>query len=147
MTGPSQGIELIDSAQTLIRSVSAGIGLSDNTVSSVKEDHLGRVWIATQGGGVDIIDPADWTVRYLNNLPGLKDTCYRVLLVDKYNRMWIGTDKGIYVADIKNNTITNISTKEGLTDDYVTSLIQYKEYVVAGAHHQITLISCTSSCD
>ncbi len=78
----------------------------------MKEDHLGRVWIATQGGGVDIIDPADWTVRYLNNLPGLKDTCYRVLLVDKYNRMWIGTDKGIYVTDTKNNTITHISTKK-----------------------------------
>ena len=76
ITGPSQGIELIDSAQTLIRSVSSGIGLSDNVVTAVKEDHQGRIWIATQGGGIDIIDPADWSVRFLNNLPGLKDTCY-----------------------------------------------------------------------
>ncbi len=140
-TGPSQGIELIDSAQTLIRSVSSGIGLSDNTVSAIKEDHFGLIWIATQGGGIDIIDPNDWSVRYLNNLPGIKDTCYRVLMVDQYNRTWIGTDKGIYVADLKNNTITSISTKEGLTDDYVTSLITYKNYIVAGTHRQITLIS------
>jgi signal transduction histidine kinase/CheY-like chemotaxis protein/ligand-binding sensor domain-containing protein len=141
VTGPSQGIELIDSAQTLIRSVSSGIGLSDNTVSAVKEDLQGRIWIATQGGGVDIIDPADWTVRYLNNLAGLKDTCFRVLLVDKYNRMWIGTDQGIYVADTKNNTITNISTKEGLSENYVTSLIHYKDMVVAGTHHKVSIIT------
>src|SRR5579863_7918603 len=141
VTGPSQGIELIDSAQTLIRSVSSGIGLSDNTVTAVKEDRQGRVWIATQGGGIDIIDPADWSVRYLNNLPGLKDTCFRVLLPDKYGRMWIGTDKGIYVADTKNNTITTITTREGLCDDYVSSLIQYKDVIVAGAHRKVSIVS------
>ena len=141
ITGPSQGIELIDSAQTLIRSVHAGIGLSDNTVSAVKEDHQGRIWIATQRGGVDIIDPADWSVRYLNNLPGLKDSCYRVIVPDKYNRMWIGTDKGIYVADLKNNTITTITTKEGLCDDYISSVILYKDAVVAAGHHRISIIS------
>ncbi len=141
ITGPSQGIELIDSAQTLIRSVSSGIGLSDNVVTAVKEDHQGRIWIATQGGGIDIIDPADWSVRFLNNLPGLKDTCFRVLLPDKYGRMWIGTDKGIYVADLKNNTITTITTKEGLCDDYVSSLIQYKDDVVAGTHRKVSIIS------
>jgi signal transduction histidine kinase/CheY-like chemotaxis protein/ligand-binding sensor domain-containing protein len=145
VTGPSQGIELIDSAQTLIRSVSSGIGLSDNTVTAVKEDQQGRVWIATQGGGIDIIDPADWSVRYLNNLPGLKDTCFRVLLPDKYGRMWIGTNKGIYVTDIKNNTITTITPKEGLCDDYISSLIQYKEFVVAAGHHKISMIRAPDS--
>ncbi|HET7000325.1 MAG TPA: two-component regulator propeller domain-containing protein, partial [Puia sp.] len=140
VTGPSQGIELIDSAQTLIRNVSSGIGLSDNTVTAVKEDQQGRIWIATQGGGINIIDPGDWSVRYLNNLPGLKDTCFRVLLNDKYGRMWVGTDKGIYVTDLKNNTVTTITSKEGLCDDYISSLIQYKDDVIAGAHHKISII-------
>ncbi|HEY2350494.1 MAG TPA: two-component regulator propeller domain-containing protein, partial [Puia sp.] len=62
VTGPSQGIELIDSAQSRIKSVQSGFGLSDNTVTAIKEDGQGRVWIATQGGGIDIIDPADSTV-------------------------------------------------------------------------------------
>jgi signal transduction histidine kinase/CheY-like chemotaxis protein/ligand-binding sensor domain-containing protein len=141
VTGPSEGIELIDSARNIIQSVRLGLGLSDNTVSHVKEDRQGLIWIATQSGGVDVIDPADWSVRYLNNLPGLKDTCYRVLLPDKYGRTWIGTDKGIYVADIKNNTITSITTKEGLSDNYVTSLKEYKGDVVAGTYHKVNLIS------
>ena len=73
----SQGIELIDSAQTLIRSVNSGSGLSDNFRYRCKEDHQGLDMDRYPGRWYRYHDPADWSVRYLNNLPGLKDTCFR----------------------------------------------------------------------
>jgi signal transduction histidine kinase/CheY-like chemotaxis protein/ligand-binding sensor domain-containing protein len=144
ITGPSEGVELIDSAKTGIRRLNSANGLSNNLISAIKEDRKGRIWLATSRGGVDMIDPATWTIQYLNKAPGLKDTCYRVLLDDKYDRMWIGTDKGIYVADTKQGTLTSISTKEGLSNDYISSLIEYNDYVVAGTHNKVSLIAETA---
>ena len=141
ITGPSEGIEIIDSAKTTIRRADKADGLSDNNILSVKSDKQGRIWVATYLGGIDVIDPHTWTIRYLNNAPGLKDTCFRMLMPDKYGRMWIGTDKGIYIADIKQGTLTSISTTEGLSNDYISSLIEYKDYVVAGTHNKINIIT------
>ncbi|MCW3118954.1 MAG: hypothetical protein JWM28_3036, partial [Chitinophagaceae bacterium] len=81
------------------------------------------------------------TVKYLNNQPGLKDTCYRVILVDKYGRIWIGTDKGIYIADTKQGTLTNITTTQGLTNNRVLSLLEYNSSVIAGTNNKISIIT------
>jgi signal transduction histidine kinase/DNA-binding response OmpR family regulator/ligand-binding sensor domain-containing protein len=140
ITGPSEGIELIDSSKTSIRRLTMANGLSDNTVTHIKEDQNGQIWIATSQGGVDIIDPDTWTVRYLNEMPGLKDTCYRVILPDKFGRMWIGTDMGIYIADLKKGIITTIDKKNGLSNNYISSLKEYQDYVVAAAHNKVNII-------
>ncbi|MDE3143284.1 MAG: ATP-binding protein, partial [Bacteroidota bacterium] len=140
LTGPSQGIQIIDSAKTSIRRAWKMNGLSDNNILSIKQDKQGKVWIATYVGGVDIIDPETMTIQYLNNAPGLKDTCYRDLMPDKYGRMWIGTDKGIYVADTKQGTLTSISTREGLSNDYISSMNEYNENVVVGTHNKANII-------
>ena len=140
ITGPSEGVEMIDSAKTMIRSINKAGGLSDNNISSIKQDRQGLIWIATSLGGVDVIDPETWSVRYLNNMPGLSDTCNRVLMLDQYNRMWIGTDKGIYIADVKQGTITSITTSEGLSNNYISSLNEYKGLVIAGTHNKVNII-------
>jgi ligand-binding sensor domain-containing protein len=56
-TGPSEGVELIDSAKTIIKSVSKAGGLSDNNIANIKQDKQGLLWAATNQGGVDLIDP------------------------------------------------------------------------------------------
>jgi signal transduction histidine kinase/CheY-like chemotaxis protein len=141
LTGPSQGIQIIDSAKTSIRFAGKADGLSDDNILNIKRDNQGRVWIATYTGGIDVIDPSTWTIQYLNNEPGLKDTCYRTLMPDKYGRMWIATDKGIYIADTKQGTLTSISTAQGLSNDYLTSLVEYNDQVVAGAYHKVNIIT------
>ncbi len=141
ITGPTEGIQVIDSAKTTIRRINAAGGLSDNSISAIKQDKQGRIWLATVKGGVDLIDPAASTIQYLNNAPGLKDTCYRVLLNDHYDRMWIGTDKGAYLADTHTGTLTPVSTREGLSNDYVSSLIEYKNSILAGTHNKVNIIT------
>ena len=141
LTGPSQGIDLLDSAKKGTRHVDVNGGLSDNNIQDTKQDGSGLIWMATNKGGVDIIDPKSGTIKYLNDQPGLKDTCNRVLLVDKDGRVWIGTDKGIYVADTRKGTITTITTTEGLTDNKILSLLEYNGSVVAGTNNKISLIT------
>ena len=140
ITGPSNGIELINALKKDIRHIGMAGGLSDETIQDIKQDNEGMIWLATQNNGVDVIDPIAGTIKNLNNQPGLKDTCIRILMPDKYGRMWIGTDKGIYVADTKNGTLTPITTKEGLVSNQIISLLQYNGNVVAGTNNKLSII-------
>jgi signal transduction histidine kinase/CheY-like chemotaxis protein/streptogramin lyase len=140
ITGPSEGIELIDSSKTKITRLSIANGLSNNTITAIKQDRSGKIWVATAGGGVDVIDQAAGTIKYLNNMPGLKDTCNRVLMEDRFGRMWIGTNRGIYIVDLKLGTITSITEKEGLTNNYVTSILEYKGRVLVGTSNKVSVI-------
>ena len=141
MVGPNNGVDVIDSVNKIIRHVDVAGGLSDNNIQDFKQDNNGLMWLATNKSGVDIIDPVARTVKYLNDQPGLRDTCNRILLKDKQGRMWIGTDKGVYVADLKHGTLTTITTKEGLTDNRVLSLLEYNGSIAAGTNRKITLIT------
>lgn len=141
LTGPTNGVDLLDSARNEIRHLDVSGGLSDNNIQDTKQDSRGFIWLATNKRGVDIVDPKFETVKYLLGHPGLEDTCNRVLLIDDNDRAWIGTDKGIYIADTKNSTLTTITTREGLTDNKVLSLLKYKGSVVAGTGHKLTLIT------
>jgi signal transduction histidine kinase/ligand-binding sensor domain-containing protein len=141
VTGPSKGISLLDSAKKLILHTDVMGGLSDDAILDVKQDKNGLIWLATQKSGINVVNTANGTVKYLNDQPGLKDTCLRMMLEDKQGRMWIGTDKGIYVADIKENTLTSISTKQGLSNNTILSLLEYNGIVLAGTKEKISMIT------
>ena len=141
LTGPNSGIDMIDSANNIILHTDAAGGLSDNTIMDAKQDQNGLIWLATNQNGIDIVDPRQGTVKYLNNQPGLRDTCNRMMLEDEYGRMWIGTDKGIYIADVKNGTLTSITTKQGLSNNTILSLLEYNGTVLAGTNNKISMVT------
>jgi signal transduction histidine kinase/ligand-binding sensor domain-containing protein len=141
LTGQSAGVQVIDSSMNRIRMATKTEGLSDNLISSMKRDNQGHIWLATYRGGIDIADPSTWTVRTLNDAPGLSDTCYRELYLDNHGKMWIGTDRGIYVADPVAGTLTTITTKEGLSNDYGTAFADYKNEIIAGTYHKVDIIT------
>ncbi len=147
LTGPSGGISLLDTSKKIILHTDVTGGLSDNTILDVKQDNNGLVWLATRKGGVNVVNPTDGTVKYLNNQPGLMDTCNRLMLLDKYGRMWIGTDKGIYIADTKEGTLTSITTKQGLSNNTVLSLLEYNGNIVAGTQDKISIITAPAPGD
>ena len=147
LTGPSNGIDMVDSAKNITLHAGVSGGLNDNNIGDVKQDKDGLIWLATNSNGIDIIDPIKGTVKYLNNQPGLKDVCNRILLEDKDGRMWIGTDKGIYVADTKNNTLTTITKKQGLSNNTVLSLLEYNGSVIAGTNNKVNIITAPAAGD
>ncbi|MEP6712912.1 MAG: ATP-binding protein, partial [Ferruginibacter sp.] len=147
LTGPSGGISLLDTSKKIILHTDVPGGLSDNTILDVKQDNNGLVWLATNTGGINVVNPTEGTVKYLNNQPGLMDTCARLMVQDKYGRMWIGTDKGIYVADTKEGTLTSITTKQGLSSNRVLSLLEYNGNILAGTQDKISIITAPAPGD
>jgi signal transduction histidine kinase/ligand-binding sensor domain-containing protein len=144
-TTPSSGIDFMDAAKTMVKHASMAEGLSDDDIGDVKQDSQGLIWVATYRGGVDVIDPQDGTIKNLSDAPGLKDLNNKVLLTDKDGRIWIGTSQGIYVADTKQNTLTAITTAEGLTNNNVTSLLQYDGKVLAAVNNRVSVITPPSN--
>lgn len=141
ISGPAGGVDLIDFANKKIMHAGVKEGLSEDNVLDVRPDSMGYVWVATYSKGVDVIDPQTGTIQNLSQGAGLKDSCYRLLMLDEFGRMWIGTDKGIYIADKKAGTLTAISTKEGLSDDYITSMLPYKGKMIIATHNKGDIIT------
>lgn len=145
LSGPTKGIGYVDLQNNIIKQAGIKQGLSDDGIADIKQDAEGNIWLGTVKGGVDVINLTDGTVKYLTNAPGLKDTCYRILLPDNAGRMWIGTDKGIYVADIKANTLTELTTAEGLPANKIISLLQHDGKIYAASDKSVSIITPPSA--
>ena len=140
ISGPAGGVDRIDAITKSMVHLGVKEGLSENNVLDVKQDKGGRIWIATYTRGVEVLDTAQGIIQTLNQGRGLSDTCYRFLEPDESGNMWIGTDRGIYIANMDAGTLTNISVKEGLTDNYTTSLLPFQGKMIVGTHHAATII-------
>lgn len=140
-TGPGEGVALFDSSKNSILHTDKAHGLSDDVILDTRQDMNGRYWLATRAGGINVYDRSTGTVRFINDQPGLRDTSNKVILTDTYGRIWIGTSKGVYMADIKANTITNISTNNGLSNNKILSLLEYKGSIIAGTNNKISIIT------
>ncbi len=78
--------------------------LSNNNVSSIYQDHLGDIWVATYGGGICKLAPETGKfTRYpyirnnffnRNNHGALDDNQVLSIFEDKSGTLWVGTNKG-----------------------------------------------------
>ncbi len=145
LTGPSNGIDLIDSAQTVILHTERANGLNDNNIADAIEDKEGNIWIAGFVGGLGLIDPGTATMQLINDLEGLRDTCSKVLQVDDRGRIWVGTDKGIYVFDKRKQTVTTITTQEGLPSNRVLAILPYRDKMVIATDTKSAVVRAPAS--
>jgi signal transduction histidine kinase/ligand-binding sensor domain-containing protein/CheY-like chemotaxis protein len=144
ISGPAGGVDRIG-ADKSFQHLGKKEGLSEDNVIDIKADSRGRIWIATNNKGVEVLDSAQGTVQNLNQGPGLRDTCFRSLMPDASGNMWIGTDKGIYIADLQHNTLTIVSEKEGLSDNYITSMLPYQGKMIVGTRNRASIVSPPAS--
>jgi len=140
-----EGVDVVDLQKKAIRHLGIAQGLKDTSVSDIKQDRKGQVWITTFTGGVYLIDPERNTMKYLKDAPGLKDSYFKLLLPDKKGNIWIGTDKGIYIVSAKGDSLTSFSTREGLINDNIISLNEYDGRIYAGTKSGVSIITPPSS--
>ena len=145
ISGPSGGVDRVDAVSKSLMHLGSKEGLSEDNILDVKSDKQGRIWIATNTKGVEVLDSAQGTIQTLNQGRGLSDTCYRSLTPDESGNMWIGTDRGIYIANLNAGTLTIVSEKEGLSDNYITSILPYKGKMIIGTHNRANIISLPNS--
>ena len=134
------GIDVYDPKNNTFKHLGKLEGLSDNDPQDVTLDQQGRIWVSTYTGGIDVIDPKTSTIQYLKNEP-FKVTDQRFLLLDSLGNMWISTKAGIYIADVKNQTLTSFSTPQGLIDAGVISLLKHNNQIYAGTTKGVSVIT------
>lgn len=86
--------------------ISSNHGLSQNSVFSIAQDHLGFMWFSTQDG-VNRYDGHSFLVfrQNLSDSNSLSNNFCGPLLVDRQGRIWIGTE-GSGVDMLDPNTVT-----------------------------------------
>ena len=142
MGGQDNGIDVYDPRTQLTKHIGIKEGLTDINVTDLCLDTKGNMWVATFNGGVDEIDAGNGSIKYLNKLPGFNEALKpRMFSAGNNGDMWIGTDKGIYVANIKNNMLTPISTDQGLINEEVISMLGHNGRIYAGTNGGISVIT------
>ncbi len=110
--------------------LSSAQGLSQNSVLSIEQDELDRVWIGTRDG-LNRYDGEKITVY--RNIPGdstsITNNDIRCIQKDKNGFLWIGTQKGLNRYNPRNNTFSNFFYKPGvnsLINNRITAITQLK---------------------
>lgn len=89
-------------------------GLSHDTISALRFDADGRLWVGTYGGGLNRLDAATGTVALFDETNGLPNPIIYGILQDEAGRLWVGTNKGIVWFDPRHPTFVNLDVRDGL---------------------------------
>lgn len=94
-------------------------------VTGFGRDNDNRLWLSTYGEGLFYID-RDSLVN-VNSANGINDDFVYGLVSDNQGYIWAGTDNGLAICTIIDGkpSITQVTTRDGLPDNIVTSL-QYE---------------------
>jgi ligand-binding sensor domain-containing protein/serine phosphatase RsbU (regulator of sigma subunit) len=104
--------------------------LSDNTVSTINEDGKGNLWIGHKSGKISIYKAK--TITKFNPEEGLSKQEVSSFFIDKNNILWFSTyGEGVYYYSGKNRKrLYNISTDNGLIDNYVYDIAQDNDSIL-----------------
>ena len=99
--------------------------ISSNTVSCIKEDENGILWLGTLGGGLASYDPEKDKFRNWKPDASKKYSMANInvnSLAFEKNRIWFATDIGVHIFDKKTEHFRQIAKKDGLPDDLINSV-------------------------
>ncbi len=100
----------------------------NNYFMSVVSDHNEAVWAGSLGGGVTQL-LSNGKLKYYSKKAGLKTYDVSCLFVDDKNNLWIGS-KGQGVSKFDGQYFTQITTKNGLANDFVNTIFQDKNGII-----------------
>jgi len=134
MGGLNNGLDVYDPINQTLKHIGKTQGLDQLAIVDVKLGNQGDVWLSTAGDVYKISHDLG-IIKSLNVGKGNK-----TLLADDGGNIWIGTQEGIFIADKLNSRLVNFSTKQGLINKQLTSLLKYNHHVYASTLKGITVI-------
>ncbi len=90
--------------------------ISNNTASSIYEDHLGRLWICTLAG-LNLFDPYTKHFTVYNAKNGLPNDYAEAVLEDVQGHLWVSTNNGLAMLDPSTGKFRYFTTENGLQAD------------------------------
>ncbi|HEY1038391.1 MAG TPA: two-component regulator propeller domain-containing protein [Bacteroidia bacterium] len=100
-------------------------GFMNNSITSIKQDAKGNLWIGTYGDGAYVYDGSKF-FRIDLGLELYKQTILDIYF-DNHDNVWLATlSSGIAEYNTIAKTFTWLSEKEGLSNNHVRSIIQDK---------------------
>ncbi|MGE5496541.1 MAG: two-component regulator propeller domain-containing protein, partial [Syntrophothermus sp.] len=114
--------------------------LKSVTVVDIMEDHAGKLWVCTRSNGIRIFDGNKFTELHLPVGSSYKPWS---IVEDKSHNLWIGLyGNGIMRYDPLTNKFSLLSTRDGLIDDNILSmLIDKKGFIWLGTNSGICKIN------
>ena len=107
--------------------------ISNNVISSICSDYLGKIWVAHYNG-VNIIDPQTNVVSTIpigSKSPHSFSKISLCLFEDRQHRMWIGTNEGLFEFDPRTRSFNQfVHTPEhlsGLVGNIVSAITEDKK--------------------
>ena len=108
-------------------------GIGSNAIVCITQDRNGNMWFGTQNEGVSVYDGQSFT-RFTTD-QGLMSNAIFCMTEDQSGRLWLGTENGLCVITSeeveqganslkKRFTIKNYNVTNGLTDNFVTQVVQ-----------------------
>ncbi|MCU0424100.1 MAG: ATP-binding protein [Candidatus Kapabacteria bacterium] len=97
-------------------------GLPQNSAQALCQTRDGYLWIGTEEGLVRF-DGVQFTVFDVNNTPALGANTIQALCEDRSGTLWIGTNGG-GVCAYKNGVFTSFTSRDGLSNDFVSSIVE-----------------------
>ncbi|MEQ9052514.1 MAG: two-component regulator propeller domain-containing protein, partial [Marinoscillum sp.] len=85
--------------------------IGGNIISTIAEDHLGRIWVGTRTAGISIFDWETETFSHHKNTddPGsLSNNYVRKILIDNQNNVLVGTSGGLNVYNWEDGTFERL---------------------------------------
>ena len=138
--GGSYGVDVYDPLNQTLKHIGRQEGLPDSsTISDIRQDAIGRIWMANRLGYIFIIDQKAKTIQHLRI--GKMRSLAVMFGLDDDDRVWCGRNSGVSVIDLKNKLMTTFTTAQGLTDNVVTSLLLYQRQMYVSTTHGVSIIT------
>lgn len=94
-------------------------GLSENSIMHLMVDRTGNLWLATWTG------VTKFDGKNFHHTIGLTNSWVNNMLEDREGAVWfVALAGGVFSLDKTGRTLTNITSKEGLIDDEISSIIE-----------------------
>lgn len=117
----SRGIFIIENDE--IKRLSINEGLLSEDIKHFEIDHKGNIWAVQFAGGISCINPKTKTIIEEYNQKEIQRAQH--LFIDDENQKWISTqNRGIYIYNPIDSSLTAISEQAGLSHNNVQSVFQ-----------------------
>ncbi len=137
--GTSSGMLVFDPEANTFKKFGSSEGLSSDFAFVVKKDSKGQIWVNTDSG-IHLIDPEGESHQLFNMSTGLMTDYNSMVFETSQEEIIIGGDMGISIFNPKDQTITHVSEKSGVSPPTLYDLNENMGRIQIGSENGIIVV-------